>query len=272
MAAALPLLVLSSCAHKDAPGIAGSPHATVLMRDGTTVSGTVLSSSAVEIRLAGDDNLAHTIPMTQVRSVDYGAADAMTADAMHDQHYHPPAAAITTKTYELAVGTEIPVRNEETIDSARAAEGQTFAAEVTRDVRDSAGDVVIPRGANARILIRSAAKGGKIRGASDLVLDLDSVAVDGQQYRLSTTSVAERGRKGVGLNKRTGEFAGGGAVVGAIIGAIAGGGKGAAIGAGSGAGAGTLTEILTKGASVKVPVESILTFRLNQPLDVVAEN
>ena len=40
--------------------------------------------------------------------------------------------------------------------------------------------------------------------------------------------LVEKGRDGVGVNKRTGTFAGGGAAVGAIIGAIAGGGKGAA--------------------------------------------
>jgi len=73
----------------------------------------------------------------------------------------------------------------------------------------------------------------------------------------------------VGGNKRTAKYTGGGAAIGAIIGAIAGGGKGAAIGAGSGAGAGALTQILTKGGSIKVPVETVLTFKLDRPLRVV---
>lgn len=257
------------------------------MRDGTSVAGTVLASSPAEIQLAGDDHITRTIPMTQVRSVDYGEAPATQAaggaplppgtlpqyanpDPVHDQHYHPDEHAITTKTNELPVGTAISVRNEETIDSARAVEGQTFAAEVTKEVRDSDGNVVIPRGSNAQIIIKSAAKGGRFRGASDLVLDLNSVAIDGRMYQLDTTSVSERGRNGVGANKRTAEFAGGGAAVGAIIGAIAGHGKGAAIGAGSGAGAGVLGEILTKGPSVRVPVESVMTFRLERPVRVVA--
>jgi hypothetical protein len=177
--------------------------------------------------------------------------------------------AITTKTYELVPGTEISVRNEETIDSGKAAEGQTFPAEVTRDVLDAEGKVVIPRGSNAQIVIRSASKGGRFRGTSDLVMDLASVSIDGRQYELSTTDLAERGHSGIGANRRTGEFTGGGAAVGAIIGAIAGGGKGAAIGAGSGAGAGALTQILTKG-TIKVPVETVLTFRLDKPLRVRA--
>src|SRR5262249_40059549 len=53
---------------------------------------------------------------------------------------------------------------------------------------------------------------------------------------------------------------------GAIIGAIAGGGKGAAIGAGAGAAAGAGVQVLTRGDRVNVPAESLLTFRLAQPL------
>jgi hypothetical protein len=100
-------------------------------------------------------------------------------------------------------------------------------------------------------------------------MDLASVSIDGRQYQLSTADLAERGRSGIGANRRTGEFTGGGAAIGAIIGAIAGGGRGAAIGAGSGAGAGALSQILTKG-TIKVPVETVLTFKLDQALRVRA--
>jgi hypothetical protein len=276
-AAVLSLVFLSSC-NTSAPG--SGLHATVLMRDGTSVSGTVTSSSPAEIQIAGDDKSTHAIPMNQVRSVDYddtAAAAPSTApaakaprgpDPFHERHYHPTQSAITTKSYVLAPGTEISVRNEETIDSGTAVEGQTFAAEVTQDVLDAAGDVVIPSGANAQIVIKSASKGGRFRGTSDLVLDLASVSIEGRQYQLNTTDVAERGKSGIGANKRTAEFAGGGAAIGAIIGAVAGRGKGAAIGAGSGAGAGALAEILTKGGSIRVPVETVLTFSLQSSLRV----
>ncbi|HLK67768.1 MAG TPA: hypothetical protein VKU19_30260 [Bryobacteraceae bacterium] len=286
LGAVLSALLLSSCANQSAaPG--GGLHATVQMRDGSTLVGTVLSTSTNEISFRGDDNVTRTIQMSAVRSVDYGDAPATTAggggtpppapppdgaapDPVHDQHYHPTEPVITTKTYVVPAGAQISVRNEETIDSAKAVEGQTFAAEVTRDVKDSAGDVVIPHGANAQIIIRSAAKGGHFRGASDLILDLVSVSVNGQLYQLDTTDIAEKGKDGVGTNRRTAKFAGGGAAIGAIIGAIAGHGKGAAIGAGSGAGAGVLTELVTKGPSVRVPVESVLTFKLERPLQVTA--
>jgi hypothetical protein len=146
-----------------------------------------------------------------------------------------------------------------------------FAAEVAKDVLDGAGDVVIPRGSNAKIVIRSSTKGGKIMGASDLVLDLESVAVDGRQYQLDTADLDQRGKSGIGKNKRTAEYVGVGAVAGTVIGAIFGQGKGAAIGAASGAAAGAATQVVTRGA-IKVPAETVLTFQLDKPLRVMAAN
>jgi hypothetical protein len=173
---------------------------------------------------------------------------------------------VSTKTYQLPVGTEVSVRAEETIDSGKGSEGQTYAAEVTRDVLDADGAVVIPNGSNAKIVIKSASKGGRFTGQSDLVLDLRAVSVEGQEYLIGTSDLQKRGREGVGANQRTAIFTGGGAA----IGAIAGGGKGAAIGAASGGGAGALTQVLTKGGAIRVPAETILTFQLDRPLHVDA--
>lgn len=300
---------LASCSNQTAAG----QHATVLMRDGSTVAGTVTASSGTELTLAGDDKTTHVVPMAQVKSIEYDdapaaqAAGAATAaeqapsaagassaaasggssgggahrrssasrareDAAHEQHYHPTEAEIQTKTYVLAVGTKVPVRTEETIDSAKAVEGQTFAAEMADDVMDANGDVVIPRGANAQIVIRSASKGGRFKGTSDLGLDLQSIAVGGKQYLVSTTDLQQKGKEGFGANKRTGVFTGGGAALGAIIGAIAGGGKGAAIGAGAGAGAGAVTQVATKGGAIKVPAETVLMFQLDKPVKIVEAN
>jgi len=255
------------------------------MRDGTTLSGTVTATSPSEVTLTGDDNATHTVPMTQVKSIEYddaAAAQAQAAggpagatasrrasEAVHEHHYHPTQAEIRTKTYVLAAGTKVSVRTEDAINSASAVEGQTYAAEVTDDVLDADGDVVVPHGSNAQIVIRSASKGGRFRGASDLVLDLQSISVEGQQYTVSTADLKETGKQGLGANKRTAEYSGGGAALGAIIGAIAGGGKGAAIGAGAGAGGGALTQILTKGGSIKVPAETVLTFQLDRPVKIV---
>jgi hypothetical protein len=289
--------LLTSCSNSST---ADGPHATVLLRDGTQVAGIVTASSPSGITLMGDDKVSHTMSMAQVQSVSYDQSppvqsesgqpsqpqpvqsgsgqpapapySAAAPDATHDEHYHPPVSAIRTKTYALPAGALIPVRSEETIDAAVATPGQTYAAEVTRDIRDADGAVVIPRGSNAQIIIRSAEKGGRIKGQSDLVLDLDSVSVEGRRYRLDTQDMIQKGRDGVGANKRTATFTGGGAAVGAIIGAIAGGGRGAAIGAASGAGAGAGTQIITKGKAIRIPAETVLTFQLDAPLRIRAAN
>ena len=54
----------------------------------------------------------------------------------------------------------------------------------------------------------------------------------------------------------------------ALEGAAVGAATGAVIGAASGAGAGAVTEVVTKG-TVRVPAETILTFRLERPLRIV---
>jgi len=281
-------ILLMSCATKESD----RPHATVTLRDGSTVAGSVVSSSASEIALAGDDKSSRTIPMSQVKSIEYddppqpaAAPDptqpaapaaaaapklAVRSQAAHQEHYHPPQSVVSTRSYQLPVGTEISVRAEETIDSSKGSEGQTYAAEVTKDVLDADRAVVIPDGSNAKIVIKSASRGGRFTGQSDLVLDLRAVSVEGQEYLIGTSDIQKRGQEGVGANKRTAIFTGGGAAIGAIIGAIAGGGKGAAIGAASGAGAGAITQVVTKGSSIKVPAETILTFKLDRPLRVDA--
>lgn len=276
------LLIFASCSAKQSTG----PHATVLMRDGSTLTGMVTATTPSEITLAGDDNTTHQIPMTQVKSIEYDDAQAAQnspaqpaaapsqsssgrTSSPRRERYHPTQAEIHTKTYVVPVDTKVSVRTDDTINSATATEGQTYAAEVTDDVLDANGDVVIPHGSNAQIVIRSASKGGRFRGASDLGLDLQSVSVDGQEYMVSTVDLQQTGKQGLGANKRTAEYTGGAAALGAIIGAIAGGGKGAAIGAGAGAGGGAITQVLTKGGAIKVPAETILTFQLDKPVKIV---
>src|SRR5437667_1890560 len=85
------LLVLSACTTTPTTG----PRATVEMRDGTAVSGMVLSSTAAEIKITGDDNVTRTISMAQVRSVDYGEAPPAPAAAAAPAAGAAPAARPT---------------------------------------------------------------------------------------------------------------------------------------------------------------------------------
>ncbi len=162
----------------------------------------------------------------------------------------------------INAGTTIDVRTNERIELDRS-DRRVFTGTVNKDVRDEQGRVAIPRGSDVELMVRSDSD------RNELVLDLESVKIDGRRYAIAADAgVAGDRRDGVGANKRTGEFVGGGAVLGTILGAIAGGGKGAAIGAAAGAAAGAGTEVISRGKAIRVPAESILTFRLERPLQM----
>ena len=179
--------------------------------------------------------------------------------------------ALTTLAFAQAgtvgTGTTISVRTNERID-VKKSDGRIFAGVVDQDVRDANNGVAIARGSQVELAVKKLA-------TNDLVLDLESVTVGGQRYAITADDAAmgKGQREGIGQNKRTAEYIGGGALLGTIIGAIAGGGKGAAIGAAAGAGAGAGAQVLTRGKKVNVPAESLLTFRLEKSLRMgVADN
>ena len=100
----------------------------------------------------------------------------------------------------------------------------------------------------------------------DLILDLESVFVQGERYAIDAapTRVELSGSRPSEGDRA--EFVGGGAIIGSIIGAIAVGGKGAAIGAAAGAATGL--GLSYRGHSVRIPAQSVLTFRLDEGLVV----
>ena len=175
----------------------------------------------------------------------------------------------TTTSATIPNGTALSVRTNELIDSKTTSVGQTYSAVIAEDVLDGSGRVIIPKGSDTQLVIRST-NGGGITSASDLVLDVDSITVGGTKYFVSTDDLERKGGQGVGANSKTAIFVGGGAALGTLIGAIAGGGKGAAIGAAIGAGAGLGTQVLTKGKQVRVPAETLLNFKIDQDVRLQA--
>ena len=128
----------------------------------------------------------------------------------------------TEEVRTIPAGATLQVRNNETINSDTASVGQTYSGVVAQDLVDTDGRVAIPRGSDATLIVRGAASQGKVQGRSELALDVASVRVGGRTYRLETTDLVQQGSAGIGKNKRTGEFVGGGTALGGIIGAIAG--------------------------------------------------
>jgi hypothetical protein len=174
------------------------------------------------------------------------------------------AAMVVVSNFALAQmltsGTEIKVRTDTAINAQSVTAGQTYAATVSQDVKDSSGNVAIPSGSRARLAaVRT--------NDNQITLALKSVTANGRRYSLNTNSTqaeSTTAKQGVGKNTRTAKYVGGGAVAGTLIGALAGGGKGAAIGALAGGAAGAGVQTLTKGKKLDIPAESQLTFRMEQ--------
>ncbi len=237
---------------------------TITFKDGTKHTGTFLGATSRLITFREGKTLHH-YKASNIQSIEFGTGETATPATTE------AAAATTAKRKEVSLpaGTEIAVLTNQDIDSKNANEGQTFPADVADNVKNSAGQVVIPKGSPAELVIRKVSTGGTT-GNPELTLDLQSVKVGDRRYVVSTSDLQQQGTGGIGMNKRTGEMVGGGAALGTLIGAIAGHGKGAAIGAATGAAAGAGAQILTKGKSVQVPAETTLRFKLEKPLRLEA--
>ena len=243
---------------------------TLILRNGTTFSGTLTGANTNTLTFRDRDGHTRRFAVRDVEAVQFGDGpyrggdyrqpgdsrrpDDYSRDNRNPNQNYPGQGnrgydQARMERVVLPVGTEIAVRTNERIDVKDVVEGQTFSAQIEQDVRDTDGSIAIPRGSDARLVARRAEKDG------DIFLDVESITVEGRRYRVSTADQEiENRRQGIGGNKRTGEFVGGGAVLGAIISAIAGGGAGAA------------TQIITRGKEVHVPAETVLRFRLDQPL------
>ena len=161
----------------------------------------------------------------------------------------------------IPAGQSLLVRMIDGVDSSRNHVGDVFHASLETDLY--ANNMLVARkGTDIYGRLANAKEAGHISGSAELQLELIRIVIDGHDYPLVSSDYSLKGK---GRGSDTAKKVGGGAVLGAIIGAIAGGGEGAAIGAGVGSAAGAGVQVLTKGQQVKVPSETLLEFRLQQP-------
>ncbi len=164
----------------------------------------------------------------------------------------------------IPAGTTVRVRLEEAIDTARNRSGDSFGA--TLDEPIVSGDrVIIPKGTKFAGHVVESKPSGRFKGRAVLALKLDSFDLNGKTYMVDTNDPS---RVSAGHKKHNLLWIGGGSGGGAAIGAIAGGPAGALIGAGAGAAAGTAGSAITGRREIHLPVETPVTFQLEESLSI----
>jgi hypothetical protein len=248
---------------------------TLELKDGRVINGRFMGGTAAQLRFEANGGI-------EAFSVDQIVALTFTSTGHTGNTYNTPAPALApvhrsstsaassgeSQRVTIPAGTPLLVRMIDSVDSSKNHIGDKFHASLENDL--IVDDVVVARrGTDAYGRLAEAKEAGHISGSADLKLELTDIAIDHRSYPVMT---GEYEAKGKGRGANTAKKAAGGAAVGAIIGAIAGGGKGAAIGAGVGGGAGAAVNVITRGQQVNVPSETLLEFRLTQPVSVVSTN
>jgi hypothetical protein len=172
-------------------------------------------------------------------------------------------------TITIPSGKVIFIRLNEPLSSDHSHPGESFTATLDQPIVVN-GWVVARRGETVVGTVTSAKKAGRVKGVSQLGLELtDLTIVDGQQLPLATelwngSAGTSHGADAATIAGTTG--------VGTIIGAAASGGEGAGIGAGAGAVAGIAAVLLTRGKPTVLGPEARLSFRIKEPVVISTEN
>ena len=254
--------------------VAGASADTLELKDGRVLQGRYVGGTQAILRFSVNGevqafNTTEIVALTFTNSYG-GAAAAPPAPATPAAPEAPsaPAPAPASGTIVIPAGQSLLVRMIDGVDSSKNHVGDIFHASLETDLNIN-GAVVARKGTDVYGRLAQAKEAGHMSGSSELQLELTRMVVNGQDYPVVSSDYTLKG-KGRGAN--TAQKVGGGAVAGAIIGAIAGGGKGAAIGAGAGSAAGAGVQVFTRGQQVKVPSETLLEFRLQQPVTVNVQN
>lgn len=168
-------------------------------------------------------------------------------------------------TLTIPAGTILLIRTNDPLSSDHNQVGDRFTATLEQPIVVD-GWVVARRGQVLVGQVKAAQKAGRVKGTSQLGLELtDITLVDGRQAPILTELWKGSGGTSHGQDAAT---IAGTTGVGAAIGAAADWGRGAAIGAGAGAIAGIGAVLLTRGHPTEVLPETPLNFRLVDPVTI----
>lgn len=162
----------------------------------------------------------------------------------------------------LPTGTEFSVRLEQPLSSKTARVEDRFEATVEGPVM-AGSTLALPAGTSLRGIVRSAFAAERPSKAGRLDLDFYALYLGDTklEVRGHVVEIGPHPKKGSGTAKKVG-IAG---ILGGVLGAVLSGGAGAVIGIVTG-GAGAV--LGTKGEEVSLPEGTLLTVRLDRPLDL----
>ncbi|HXM94293.1 MAG TPA: hypothetical protein VOA64_08580 [Candidatus Dormibacteraeota bacterium] len=253
---------------------------TLELKDGRVLQGKFLGGTQALVRFeVGQD--VRTFKVNEVVALTFtgtGNADSPSSYAPSETRPEAvPARSVTNtpraaherdngapNTVTIPAGQTLLVRMIDGVDSKKNNVGDTFHASLETDLR--VDDTLVARkGTDVYGRLATAHEAGHMSGSSELQLELTRIIIDGREYFLTSSDYTLKGK---GRGGDTAKKVGVGAIGGAIIGAIAGGGTGAAIGAGVGSAAGAGVQVFTRGQEVRVPSETVLEFRMQNPVTV----
>jgi len=246
---------------------------TLELKDGRILKGKYLGGTQAVLRFELNGEVqtfstAEVVALTFTGNPGHSAPAPAPAAAPAETPAMAPTAGVASSpsggNVTIPAGQSLLVRMIDGVDSSKNHVGDVFHASLETDLNVS-DSVVARKGTDVYGRLANAQEAGHLSGSAELQLELTRIVIDGKDYPIVSSDYSLKG-KGRGSN--TAKKVGGGAVAGAIIGAIAGGGKGAAIGAGVGSAAGAGVQVFTRGQQVKVPSETLLEFRLQQPVTV----
>ena len=151
---------------------------TLILRDGTTREGTLTGANPNSITFRNRQGRNVRYSVRDIQAVQFGdgpyrpnsgwdGPDRPRDDNRDNRGYDQSR----MERLVLAAGTEVVLRTNERIDARNAVEGQTFSAQIEENVRDSDGSTAIPRGSDARLVVR------RVENSGDLILDVESITV-----------------------------------------------------------------------------------------------
>lgn len=229
----------------------------VTKQDGGVVEGSLTERSTDTVKVNSGVGV-RTVPRADI-------AEVQVVDRAKKVPAPPLPAIAKYREYTVPAGTELDARLNTAIDSASSRVEDRVEATVTAAVMQ--GDtVVIPEGSTLRGEITAVEAAGKVKGRASLSVRFRTLTIAGHDEpygvelgmsRLAPATKKEDAAK-IGIP----------AAAGGIIGGILGGKKGAVTGVVIGGGAGTAVVLTTAGKEIELPAGTVLTMKMDQPVDV----